>query len=59
MVDALTALEYAAFDDLTAAEKIDVADAFLANFPVDDEDARIPYTTFAAVQADIDAAMAQ
>ena len=60
MVTALGAIEYKAFDDLTAAQKIDVADYFLTNFPMTNAEtpARVPYKTFTAIEADVDAAIA-
>jgi hypothetical protein len=60
MVTKLGALDYKAYTDLTAAQKIDVADYFIANFPMTTATtpARIDYTTFAAIQAAVDAAIA-
>lgn len=59
MNTALTALEYAPYEALSSAEKLVVAEAFIANFPMDNADtpARVPYTTIVDIQAAIDAVL--
>jgi putative cell wall-binding protein len=59
MRTALRELEYKAYDDLTDAEKIDVASYVVENFPMTnaDEPERVPFKTFAAIQALIDEAI--
>lgn len=61
MNTALTALEYAPYEALSSAEKLVVAEAFIANFPMDNADtpAKVPYTTIAGIQAAIDVAIAK
>lgn len=60
MVSKLGALDYKAYDDLSSARQIDVADYFIENFPMTDAEtpAKIPFKTFAAIQALIDEAIA-
>jgi hypothetical protein len=59
-VTQLGLLGYDAFDNLTAGEKANVAEAFVANYPMDDATppAAIDYETLAAVKTAVDAAIA-
>lgn len=57
MNTALSALDYKAYNDLSASQKVSVAEAFLANFPTDKEGVKVAYTTLAGVKADIDKAI--
>lgn len=60
MDSALEGLGYEAYDNLSAAEQIAVAEAFLNAFPMDDAatPAQVDYTTLTDIRADIDAAIA-
>jgi putative cell wall-binding protein len=60
MVTELGALDYKAYNDLNAAQRIDVADYVIENFPMTtgDEPTRIEFKTLAAIQALVDAAIA-
>lgn len=57
-IAALSKLEYAAFDNLSAGQKADVAEKFVADYPVDKDGAPVNYKTLAAVKAGVDAAIA-
>lgn len=57
-IAALSELGYAAFDNLSAGEQADVAEKFVANYPVDKNDDPVDYKTLAAVKAGVDAAIA-
>jgi hypothetical protein len=62
---ALNGLDYAAYESLTAAQQLDVADAFLAGFVMGDVDndpltvdTQVDYTTITGIRAAINAAIA-
>lgn len=55
---ALTALEYAPYEALSAAEKVAAAEAFLNAFPMNDTPAQVNYTTITGIEAAIDALIA-
>jgi len=59
MDTALEGVNYDAYDNLTAAIQLDVADAFLTAFPMTSAPAPIPYTSITAIRTAIDAAIAQ
>ncbi|WP_100374095.1 hypothetical protein [Bacillus sp. FJAT-45037] len=60
MSSALDALEYASFEALSSAEKLEVSEAFLAAFPMTtgEDPEKIKYTTLAGIKAAVDAAIA-
>ncbi|HHY73512.1 MAG TPA: S-layer homology domain-containing protein [Bacillus bacterium] len=62
MDKALEKLVYDAYNKLTAVQQMNVAEAFLSNFPtktVDNKEVKVNYTTLTAIKADIDKAIAQ
>lgn len=54
---ALEALGYAAYSDLSASKQVEVAEEFLAAFPVDKDGVRVNYTTVTAIKTAVDAAI--
>lgn len=54
---ALGSLDYKPFEDLSASQKIAVAEAFRANVPKDKDNAKILYTNLTNIKADIDKAI--
>ncbi|WP_102348559.1 S-layer homology domain-containing protein [Bacillus sp. Marseille-P3661] len=59
---ALEAVDYDAYNKLSAVQQIAVAEAFVNNFPtetVNNTEAQVNYTTLTAIRADIDKAIAQ
>ncbi|ARD48848.1 hypothetical protein [Sporosarcina sp. P33] len=56
-VGLLEGLDYAAFDNLSAGKKAEVAEAFIANYPQTEAGAPVNYTTLAAVKAGVDKAI--
>ncbi|MFE1242969.1 hypothetical protein ACFW35_02465 [Fictibacillus sp. NPDC058756] len=58
MSAALDALDYAAFENLTAARKLDVAEQFLTAFPKNaTTGAKIPYTSITGIKTDVSKAI--
>ncbi|ARK25333.1 hypothetical protein SporoP37_12145 [Sporosarcina sp. P37] len=57
MNTALSALDYKAYNDLSASQKVAVAEAFLANFPTDKDGDKVAYSTLTNIKADIDKAI--
>lgn len=55
---ALDALDYKAFEDLSATDKVAVAEKFFNAIPVDEAGDKVAYKSFAAIYADIDKAIA-